>query len=202
MNILQFIRIYVACHYYFLTPFCSLNHWKAFVCVCVCVCVCVWRSGINIVFLTYPHTHIYTQKECNCNEKWGSIKGGGWGGGHGRGGGGGGGQVRRQNSKSLVQVLFVAQVSFSVLKAQEDWTWQVSEGSEFHHFGALQTKRNSGGQTFCSKMGHTKYLCICSRTKLPGRGVHSEKIRETGRRWTEVAVTDSWQFVVCSGLDR
>ena len=35
---------------------------------------------------------------------------------------------------------------------------------------------------FCSNMGDTKYPCVCRRTKLPGRGVHSEKVRETGRR--------------------
>ena len=35
---------------------------------------------------------------------------------------------------------------------------------------------------FCSNMGDTKYLCVCRRTKLPGRGVHSEKVREIGRR--------------------
>ena len=26
-----------------------------------------------------------------------------------------------------------------------------------------------------------KYVCVCRRTKLPGRGVHSEKVREIGR---------------------
>ena len=28
----------------------------------------------------------------------------------------------------------------------------------------------------------TKYPCVCRRTKLPGRGVHSEKVREIVRR--------------------
>ena len=30
---------------------------------------------------------------------------------------------------------------------------------------------------FCS-MVDTKYPCVCRRTQLPGRGVHSEKVRE------------------------
>ena len=33
---------------------------------------------------------------------------------------------------------------------------------------------------FCSNTGGTKYPCVCRRTKLLGRGVHS-KIREIGR---------------------
>jgi len=35
---------------------------------------------------------------------------------------------------------------------------------------------------FCSNMGDTKYVCVCGRTKLRGRGVHCEKVREIGRR--------------------
>ena len=35
---------------------------------------------------------------------------------------------------------------------------------------------------FCSNIGDTKYPCVFRRTKLPGRGVDSEKVRETGRR--------------------
>ena len=31
-------------------------------------------------------------------------------------------------------------------------------------------------------MGDTKYPCFHRRTKLPGRGVYSEKVREVGRR--------------------
>ena len=31
-------------------------------------------------------------------------------------------------------------------------------------------------------MGDTKCPCVCRRTKLSGRGVHSEKVRELGRR--------------------
>ena len=36
---------------------------------------------------------------------------------------------------------------------------------------------------FCCNMGDTKYpykAYVCRRTKLPRRGVHSEKVRETG----------------------
>ena len=35
---------------------------------------------------------------------------------------------------------------------------------------------------FCSNMGDTKYPCVCRKTNLPGKGVHSEKVREIGRR--------------------
>ena len=35
---------------------------------------------------------------------------------------------------------------------------------------------------FCSTMGDMENLCVCRRTKLPGRGAHSEKVRETDRR--------------------
>ena len=49
-------------------------------------------------------------------------------------------------------------------------------------------------------MGDTKYPCFHRRTKLPGRGVYSEKVREVGRRWVREEVeTHSWQFVIYSG---
>ena len=35
---------------------------------------------------------------------------------------------------------------------------------------------------FCSDMGNRKYPCVYRRMKLHGRGVHSEKGREMGRR--------------------
>ena len=35
---------------------------------------------------------------------------------------------------------------------------------------------------FCSYIGEAKYLCVCRRTKLPRRGVHSEKFREISGR--------------------
>ena len=35
---------------------------------------------------------------------------------------------------------------------------------------------------FSFNMGDTKCPCVCRRTKLSGRGVHSEKVRELGRR--------------------
>ena len=35
---------------------------------------------------------------------------------------------------------------------------------------------------FSSNTGDTTYPCVCRRTKLTGRGAHSEKVREIGRR--------------------
>ena len=35
---------------------------------------------------------------------------------------------------------------------------------------------------FCSNIGDMKYVCVCRRTKLPGRGVHSEEVKEISRR--------------------
>ena len=35
---------------------------------------------------------------------------------------------------------------------------------------------------FSFDMADMKYSCVCRRTKLPGRGVHSEKVRDIGRR--------------------
>ena len=37
-------------------------------------------------------------------------------------------------------------------------------------------------QGLCSNMGDVKYPCVSRRTKLTGRGVHSEKFRGIGRR--------------------
>ena len=34
---------------------------------------------------------------------------------------------------------------------------------------------------FSFNVGEAHYLCVCRRLKLPGRGVHSEKVRETGK---------------------
>ena len=31
-------------------------------------------------------------------------------------------------------------------------------------------------------MGDPKYPCVCRRSKLSGKGVHNEKVREIGRR--------------------
>ena len=38
------------------------------------------------------------------------------------------------------------------------------------------------GFCFCSNIGDMKYVCVCRRTKLPGRGVHSEEVKEISRR--------------------
>ena len=35
---------------------------------------------------------------------------------------------------------------------------------------------------FCFNMGDTKYPCAFRRTELPKKDVHSEKVREIGRR--------------------
>ena len=55
---------------------------------------------------------------------------------------------------------------------------------------------------FRSNMVNTKYPCVCRRTKLPGRGVHSEMVKEIGRKQVRAVVADSSQFVVYSGLDQ
>ena len=49
-------------------------------------------------------------------------------------GGGGVRKERRQNLKLVVAVLYV--VFNAALKAWEDWMWRMSEGREFHCFGA------------------------------------------------------------------
>ena len=55
----------------------------------------------------------------------------------------------------------------------------MSKGCEFHCSGAVGETALAKG--FCSNMGDTNYPCVCGRTKLPGRGVHCEKVRERGR---------------------
>ena len=67
--------------------------------------------------------------------------------------------------------------------------------------------RSTVGETtlakgFHSNTGNMKYPCVCRRTKLPGRGVHSETVREVGRKQVRAVVADSSQFVVYSGLGR
>ena len=55
---------------------------------------------------------------------------------------------------------------------------------------------------FTFNMGDAKCPCVCRRTKLSGRCVHSEKVREVSRGGVREEVgTDSEQFVVYSGLD-
>ena len=44
---------------------------------------------------------------------------------------------------------------------------------------------------FYSNMGGTMYPRVCRRTKLPGRRVHSEKLREIGRRRSNRYLVDS-----------
>ena len=38
-------------------------------------------------------------------------------------------------------------------------------------------------KSVCSNMGDTKQPCVSRRTKLPGTGVQSEKVRDIGRRY-------------------
>ena len=42
-------------------------------------------------------------------------------------------------------------------------------------------KETALAKVFCSNMGDTNCPCVCRKTKLPGRGVHSKKVREIGR---------------------
>ena len=52
---------------------------------------------------------------------------------------------------------------------------RISKGREFHCFGAhLEKERWPKGLVLV--WGH----CVCRRTKLSGRGVHSEMVREIG----------------------
>ena len=41
-------------------------------------------------------------------------------------------------------------------------------------------RKRAGRKYLFFNMGATNYPCVCRRTKLPERGVHSEKVRETG----------------------
>ena len=41
-------------------------------------------------------------------------------------------------------------------------------------------KERAWAKGFSLNTGDTKYPCVSRRVKLPGRGGHSEKIRETG----------------------
>ena len=43
-------------------------------------------------------------------------------------------------------------------------------------------RRRALAKGFYFEHDDTKYPCVCRRTKLAGRGVHSEKVREIGRR--------------------
>ena len=43
-------------------------------------------------------------------------------------------------------------------------------------------RKRALAEAFSFNMGDAEYPCVYRRTKLPGRGVHSEKVREIGRR--------------------
>ena len=49
-------------------------------------------------------------------------------------------------------------------------------------WSTVSVRETALAKGFCSVMGNTKYPCVCRRAKLPGRGVHREKVREIGRR--------------------
>ena len=53
----------------------------------------------------------------------------------------------------------------------------MSEGTKFHCFWST-VGETALAKGFCSGIGATKCPCVCRRTKLPGRGVRSEKVRE------------------------
>ena len=59
-------------------------------------------------------------------------------------------------------------------------------------------KERARAKGFSLNTGDTKYLCVSRRTKLPGRGVDSEKVRETDRQ-EEVG---SERFQNMNGLER
>ena len=88
-------------------------------------------------------------------------------------------QVGRQNLKSLV-ILF-AEVSFANFEGigELNATDVRQERIPLLWFTVRETALANG---FCSNLGDTRYPCVCRSTQLPGRGVHSEKVRETGRR--------------------
>ena len=92
--------------------------------------------------------------------------------------------------KSVAAEFFVKVIeSLTQVRGRESDGRQNGENS----IALEQSKINSVGQRFL--LFHW-YLCVSKRTKLPGRGVHSE-VRETGKRLVrELAVTDS--LTVCS----
>ena len=103
-------------------------------------------------------------------------------------------QVIRQNLNHLLFCLY-GRVYNAVLKVWEDWVWQILRISRLW-WTAL-------AKGLCPNLWDRKHPWFCRRTRLRGRCVHSERVREIGRRWVrEEVVTDSWHFVVYSGLDR
>ena len=52
---------------------------------------------------------------------------------------------------------------------------------EFHCFWVTVRER-AMAKGYNINMRNAKYPCFCRRSKLSRKGVHSEKVRETGRR--------------------
>ena len=57
---------------------------------------------------------------------------------------------------------------------------RMSEGTQFYCFGA-QKEKERWLKVLVLTWGDAKCQCVCRRTKLSERGVHSEKVREIGR---------------------
>jgi len=72
--------------------------------------------------------------------------------------------------------------------------WQISEGRKFNCFGCPKG--------FSLNMRDAICPCVCRRTKLSGRCVLSEAIRDLGREEVRKISCDKWMAVVInSGLD-
>ena len=66
----------------------------------------------------------------------------------------------------------------------------MSEGSEFQFPLLWSTVGEAAlAKGFCSNMGDTKHLCVYRRTKLPGRGVHSE-VRRNRQEMSQRGICD------------
>ena len=62
---------------------------------------------------------------------------------------------------------------------------------------ALERNRDTAlAKCFCFNVRDTKYPCVYRRTKLPERGVNSEKVRETGRRCVRINNDDNIKIIV------
>ena len=87
---------------------------------------------------------------------------------------------RRQNSKSVVVVLFV-EVS---LKCSFKGTKGLSVTDVRRERIPLllsRVRERTLAKGFSFNMGDAKCPCVCRRTKFSGRCVHSKKVREVGR---------------------
>ena len=76
---------------------------------------------------------------------------------------------------------------------QKKWGLNVTDvrRRKFHCFGAREWVLAKG---FSFNMGDAECPFVYRRTKLSVRGVHSDKVREVGRRWVKEEVMESWQL--------